>query len=158
FDPDFFVYREDADVAWRAQLLGWRCLYTPHARGYHVRNVLPGNRRALPSVINMHSVKNRFLMRMKNMTGHLYWRNWFSITMRDLVVIGACLVREQTSLRAFGYVLKNWGRVMAKRREIMSRKRVDDDYIASWFRYAPVSTPAPKPARALAKSKAARAE
>ena len=40
FDPDFFVYREDADVAWRAQLLGWRCIYTPHARGYHVRNVL----------------------------------------------------------------------------------------------------------------------
>ena len=69
FDPDFFVYREDADVAWRAQLMGWRCLYTPHARGYHVRSVLPGNRRALPAVINMHSVKNRFLMRIKNMTG-----------------------------------------------------------------------------------------
>ena len=31
FDPDFFVYREDADVAWRAQLLGWRCIYTPGA-------------------------------------------------------------------------------------------------------------------------------
>ena len=31
FDPDFFVYREDADVAWRAQLLGWRCIYTPAA-------------------------------------------------------------------------------------------------------------------------------
>jgi GT2 family glycosyltransferase len=29
FDPDFFVYREDADVAWRALLLGWRCIYTP---------------------------------------------------------------------------------------------------------------------------------
>ena len=164
FDPDFFVYREDADVAWRAQLMGWRCIYTPHARGYHVRNVLPGNRRALPAVINMHSVKNRFLMRMKNMTGHLYLRNWLSITTRDLVVIGACLIREQSSLRAFGYVLKNWSRVMAKRREIMSRKRVDDDYIASWFRYAPVSSPAPKAktaspsrgARALAKSKAAR--
>src|ERR1700676_3110327 len=39
FDSDFFVYREDADVAWRAQLLGWRCLYTPRACGYHVRNV-----------------------------------------------------------------------------------------------------------------------
>jgi len=76
FDPDFFVYREDADVAWRAQLMGWRCLYTPHARGYHVRSVLPGNRRALPGIINMHSVKNRFLMRIKNMTGDLYKRNW----------------------------------------------------------------------------------
>ena len=124
FDPDFFVYREDADVAWRAQLLGWRCIYTPHARGYHVRNVLPGNRRALPPVINMHSVKNRFLMRIKNMTGDLYLRNWFSITARDLVVLGCCLVREQSSLKAFWYITRNWKHVMAKRREIMSRKRV----------------------------------
>ncbi len=159
FDPDFFVYREDADVAWRAQLMGWRCIYTPHARGYHVRNVLPGNRRALPAAINMHSVKNRFLMRMKNMTGHLYVRNFFSVTMRDLIVVGACIVQEQSSLKAFWYVIKNWKRVMAKRREIMSRKRVDDDYMASWFRYSPVSRPAPKAkpsGRTLARSKAAQ--
>jgi len=156
FDPDFFVYREDADVAWRAQLLGWRCIYTPHARGYHVRNVLPGNRRALPPAINMHSVKNRFLMRMKNMTGHLYLRNWFSITARDLVVLGCCLLREQSSLKAFWYITRNWKQVMEKRREIMSRKRVDDDYIASWFRYAPVSSPAKAKASSMARSKAAR--
>ena len=46
-----------------------------------------------------------------------------------------------------------------KRREIMSRKRVDDEYIAHWFRYEPVSAPASKPpssGRALARSKAAR--
>jgi GT2 family glycosyltransferase len=53
-------------VAWRAQLMGWKCLYAPYARGYHVRKVLPGNRGALPPEINMHSVKNRFLMRIKN--------------------------------------------------------------------------------------------
>jgi GT2 family glycosyltransferase len=159
FDPDFFVYREDADVAWRAQLLGWRCVYTPHARGYHVRNVLPGNRRALPAVINMHSVKNRFLMRIKNMTGDLYRRNWLSITARDLVVISCCLVREHSSLKAFWYIAKNWKRVVSKRREIMKRKRVDDEYMASWFRYEPVSQPAPKPktaARAVSRSKAVR--
>jgi len=148
FDEEFFVYREDADVAWRAQLLGWRCMYTPHARGYHVRNVLPGNRRALPSVINMHSVKNRFLMRLKNMTGDLYRRNWLAITTRDVVVLGCCLVREHSSLKAFWYVGKNWKRVMAKRREIMSRKCVDDDYMASWFHYEPVSQPAKTKGRA----------
>src|SRR5712675_781408 len=60
FDEDFFVYREDADVAWRSQLLGWRCLYVPDAVGYHVRTVGPNNRRSVPAVINMHSVKNRF--------------------------------------------------------------------------------------------------
>jgi GT2 family glycosyltransferase len=157
FDPDFFVYREDADVAWRAQLLGWRCIYTPHARGYHVRKVLPGNRRALPPVINMHSVKNRFLMRIKNMTGDLYWRNFFSIMTRDAVVLGCCLLREHSSLQAFWYLAKNWRRVWEKRGEIMRRKRVNDEYIASWFRYLPVSRPAPKaPAHVVTKSRAVR--
>jgi GT2 family glycosyltransferase len=157
FDSDFFVYREDADVAWRAQLLGWRCIYTPHARGYHVRNVLPGNRRALPADINMHSVKNRFLMRMKNMTGDLYRRNWFSITVRDAVVVAACLLHEHTSLKAFWYVARNWQRVLEKRREIMRRRKVTDEYMANWFSYEPTSHPAPKPAaRVMAKQKAMR--
>ena len=120
FDSDFFVYREDADVAWRAQLLGWRCLYSPKACGYHVRSVLPGKRGALPPEINMHSVKNRFLMRIKNMTPNLYRRNWVAITGRDLIVIAACLLHEHSSLKAFAYVLKNWRRVLVKRREIMT--------------------------------------
>ncbi len=157
FDPDFFVYREDADVAWRAQLLGWRCIYTPRARGYHVRKVLPGNRRALPPEINMHSVKNRFLMRIKNMTGDLYRRNWLSITARDLMVIGWCLVREHSSLRAFWYLAKNWRRFCAKRRQIMRRRRASDAYLATWFSYQPASRPAPKPsARLYARVRAAR--
>lgn len=143
FDADFFAYREDADVAWRAQLLGWRCLYTALARGYHVRTVLPDNRRALPAAINMHSVKNRFLMRIKNVTANLYWRNLIPITARDLLIFIACLVREQSSLKAFWFVARNWNRTLAKRREIMSRRRVDGKYIAEWFRFQPVSYPAP---------------
>ena len=146
FDSDFFVYREDADVAWRAQLMNWKCLYVPYARGYHVRKVLPGNRRALPPEINMHSVKNRFLMRLKNISGDLYRRNWLSITARDVMVVGSCLVWEHTSIRAFWYVARNWKRVLAKRRWIQERRRVDDEYIASWFRYTPVSKQAPKKA------------
>lgn len=156
FDPDFFVYREDADVAWRAQLLGWRCIYTPHARAYHVRNVLPGNRRALPAVINMHSVKNRFLMRIKNMTGDLYRRNWFSITARDLTVIACCVIWEHTSLKAFWYLASNWRRFRDKRQLIMSRRRVSDEYMASWFAYEPVSRPARVATRVTPRSRAAR--
>lgn len=146
FDSDFFVYREDADVAWRAQLMGWRCLYTPYARGYHVRAVLPGNRRALPKEINMHSVKNRFLMRIKNMTGDLYRRYWLPVTLRDIVVVCCCLIYEHYSLRAFWHVLKSWKKVMEKRRQIMRRKRVTDEYMAAWFHFEPVSRPAPKKA------------
>lgn len=34
-DDDFFFSLEDIDLSWRAQLQGWRCLYTPQAIVYH---------------------------------------------------------------------------------------------------------------------------
>lgn len=143
FDSDFFAYREDADVAWRAQLLGWRCLYVPSAVAYHVRSVLPSNRQSLAPLINMHSVANRFLMRIKNMTPDLYRKYWFAITLRDFLVISACLTYEWTSLKAFSLVFRLWRSAWSKRRTIMQRRRTRDQEIAAWFSYSPVSYPAP---------------
>ena len=34
-DEAFFMYLEDVDLAFRAQLLGWGCIYQPRARAYH---------------------------------------------------------------------------------------------------------------------------
>jgi len=42
FDEDFFAFLEDADLAWRARLAGWRCLYAPAARSYHVHSATAG--------------------------------------------------------------------------------------------------------------------
>jgi len=141
FDPDFFVYREDADVAWRAQLLGWRAIYTPGAVAWHVRSVLPGNRLAVPAAINMHSVKNRFLMRIKNMTPDLYRRYWLAVTMRDALVLGGCLVWEQTSLPAFWQLAKCLRRALRHRRNIMRRRRATDEDLARWFSGEAVAQP-----------------
>ncbi|HWP85560.1 MAG TPA: glycosyltransferase family 2 protein [Terriglobia bacterium] len=143
FDEDFFFSREDADVSWRAQLLGWKCLYIPRAVGYHVRRVFPGVRPHLPQSINRHSVQNRFMMRLKNSSPSLYARNFLPATVRDLGIAAYCLVRERESLPAFGFLVRNWGRIMAKRRLIQSRRRVSDDYIQRWFRFRPVALPAP---------------
>jgi hypothetical protein len=53
--------------------------------------------------------------------------------------------------------MRNWKSVVAKRREIMMRQRVDDAYMASWFSFQPVSKPAPKKFAASAtRAKAAR--
>jgi GT2 family glycosyltransferase len=144
FDSQFFAYREDADVAWRAQLLGWKCLYTPLAVAYHVRSVLPSNRRSIAPVLNMHSVKNRFLMRIKNTTAPLYLRHFFAITTRDCLVIAGCLFGELSSLRAFPWLVRNLRRTWAKRRQIMQRRRATDDYLVRWFASRPVSYPAPE--------------
>src|SRR5207302_2297521 len=35
FDEQFFMYLEDVDLAFRAQLRGWGCLYEPRARVLH---------------------------------------------------------------------------------------------------------------------------
>ncbi len=145
FDEAFFAYREDADVAWRAQLLGWKCLYAPSAVAYHVRSVLPSNRRSQPPMINMHSVKNRFLLRIKNTTPGVYARNLAPATLRDIAVIGGCLLREWSSLPAFPFLLQHWTQTWAKRRAIMSKRRAGDRYVASWFRNQPVSFPASLP-------------
>ena len=141
FDPDFFVYREDADVAWRALLLGWRCIYTPHAVAHHVRTVTPANRRSLPPVINMHSVKNRFLMRVKNATFGLYRRYWLRMTARDLVVVIGSLVWEPSSLAAFWRVMKCLPRALRWRRQIMSRRRVSDEDLSRWFSFDAAAQP-----------------
>lgn len=41
-DDDFFFSLEDMDMGWRAQLAGWRCLYTPRAIVYHYLSATGG--------------------------------------------------------------------------------------------------------------------
>jgi GT2 family glycosyltransferase len=134
FDEDFFAYREDADLAWRGQLFGWRALCEPHAIAHHVRRVTPEARRELPPEINMHSVKNRFLLRWKNQGAYLALRNAPFEMFRDLTVLIAALTIERSSLPAFAWLWRNRARVNAKRRAIQSRRRVSDRELAKWFR------------------------
>jgi GT2 family glycosyltransferase len=141
FDPDFFAYREDADVAWRATLLGWRCLYAPAAVSYHVRSVVPGKRSAVPPAINMHSIKNRFLMRIKNVTGGLYRRYWLPMTIRDLLVVGGSVFCEPRSLPAFWWIARCLPRTLHRRRQIMRRRRISDEALEQWFNDQPASVP-----------------
>jgi len=133
-DEDFFAYREDADLAWRGRLLGFRALYVPDAVAYHVRVVTPEVRRSLPAAINMHSVKNRFLLRLKNEGLYLALRNAPFELARDLVAIVAVLTIERSSLPALAWLWKNRRRIMAKRREVQRRRIVSDQELAPWFR------------------------
>jgi GT2 family glycosyltransferase len=133
-DEDFFSFREDADLAWRGRLFGWRAIYAGDAIAVHVRTVTPERRRELPPFINMHSVKNRFLLRLKNEGAWLALRNAPFELARDVVTIAAVLTIERTSLPALAWLWKNRKRIMAKRREIQRRRRVSDRELARWFR------------------------
>ncbi len=137
FDEDFFAYREDADVAWRAQLMGWRCVYTPRAIGWHVRRVTPSRFRELPEVINWHSIKNRFLMRGKNISLRLYLRLFFPVTLRDTLILGYCLLVNRNLLSAFSFLWTKRKEIRKKRKWIQARRRVSDRVLGRWFSNRP---------------------
>lgn len=121
FDSDFFLYREDADLAWRLSRLGWKSLYVPGAVAWHRRRNLPDRRRGMPASANLHSVKNRFLLRINNQSRDEFFRTLVPTLARDLVVLAACLTVERSSLPAFPWLWKNRKRLWAKRREIEER-------------------------------------
>jgi len=133
FDEEFFAFREDGDLAWRAQVLGWKCLYTPTAVAWHVRRVTPERRADLPLVINWHSVKNRFLMRGKNASGWLCWRLFFPVAWRDLMTLGYALLRDWRMISAVLYPLRAFGSIRRKRAVIQARRKVSDRDLLWWF-------------------------
>ena len=72
----------------------------------------------MSDLVNYHSVKNRWLLRINNQTRAEFWRTLVPTLARDVVVVGGCLVRERSSLPAFGWLWSNRRRLWAKRREI----------------------------------------
>ena len=101
FDEAFFAYREDADLAWRAQRLGVRCRFVPEAIGYHRRHVLPELRRQLVGGINLLSVQNRFLLQLNNVSSILSFRVLLrGLLFRNFLVLVAVFMREWTSIPA----------------------------------------------------------
>jgi GT2 family glycosyltransferase len=137
FDEDFFAFREDGDLAWRAQVMGWKCLYTPAAVAWHVRRVTPERRKDLPLVINWHSAKNRFLMRGKNASGWLCWRLFFPVLWRDIMTFGYAAIRDRRLWSAVIYWWKVRDSVRRKRAIIQSRRRVSDRDLLWWFSNTP---------------------
>lgn len=142
-DEDFFAYREDADLAWRAQLRGWRALYEPAARGLHLRRVLPSRRARLASHINYHSLKNRYLMRIKNLDPAVRRRCFPYMWIRDLGIVGYVLLRERSSLGAYGQVWRLRKRFRRKQEWVRASRRVPANSVARWFSFRPVARDLP---------------
>jgi GT2 family glycosyltransferase len=134
FATSFFAYREDAELAWRLQLRGWRCLYVPTAVAAHRRGFRPEEGRRGHTAINRYSVRNRFLLRRHcaDWWWHLRCFPWWLL--RDLVVIGACLTVERASLPALADVWRLREDSRGRRKWVLGRRSVPPRQITRWFR------------------------
>jgi GT2 family glycosyltransferase len=81
FDERFGFGLEDADVAWRGRMRGWRCLYAPGAVVYHdLGGTVPhGSERRL-----FVAGRNRWLLIAKNLDGRQLLRHLPKIVVFDL--------------------------------------------------------------------------
>ena len=132
-DERFFVYREDADLAFRLQWRGFRCLYRPELAARHERRVLPERRRGLPPELNYHSLKNRHLLRLKNLTAILWLLLLPTTFLYELFILLYCLIRERTSLSAYIYAARTLRSSLRWRRHTLENKRVSSGFIFGFF-------------------------
>jgi GT2 family glycosyltransferase len=133
FDEDFFAYKEDVDVAWRARLLGWRAYYEPQAVAYHERGWKAGERSKRPLFIRRKSYINRYKMMLKNDRISYILRDLVPVATFELLNFGYSVLREPGLLGAWFGLWRGLPSLLRVRRQIKSKQRVKNEELYRWF-------------------------
>jgi GT2 family glycosyltransferase len=120
-DEDFELWAADVDLAWRAQLLGWRCIYEPRALAWHVRTYSPSTREQLDASHRRLQFRNRYLMIAKNETARGLLRDAPRILGYEVLALGYVLLRERELLGAYRDALRLLP--AARRRRVLVQRR-----------------------------------
>jgi GT2 family glycosyltransferase len=123
FDADFERWASDVDLAWRARLLGWKCLYEPRAVAYHVRWYSPSTRAGMPERDRRMQFRNRYLMMVKNDTARGLVRDLPRIAAWEVAALGWALLREHHLLRAYAETARLLPAARRRRRIVQAARR-----------------------------------
>ncbi len=133
FDPRFHSFREDAELCFRLRERGWEVLYEPAAVAEHRRFNVPSRRAAMPPAVNLHSLKNRYLLRIYHQTGRNLARTLLPTLGRDLGALAWVVLRERSSLGAYGWLVRHRAELLARRRAIQRRRTRPAAELDAWF-------------------------
>ncbi|MFC1997595.1 glycosyltransferase family 2 protein [Chloroflexota bacterium] len=134
FCDDFFIYGDDHDLGWRAQLRGWKCVYCPRAIGYHIGF---GSGGMQSFFVKVQFSRNRFLTLVRN------------DSLRDLIFDLPYFFSYELILNAYWLirtpkrVVAHWigivqaiisiPKTLKARKQIMASRKVTHQYIRSFF-------------------------
>jgi GT2 family glycosyltransferase len=138
FEERFFSYLEDADLAWRARLRGWRCVLAPGARARHVVS-------ASGSHLKQRLLgRNRLRVIIRCMPLSLLLECLPLIVRYDALAFAYALLRHQPAIAAGRLeALHELPTLLAQRRAIQLRRTTPCQELAYWLE------PAPSPLAAL---------
>src|SRR3989442_1773684 len=130
FDEDFFCIYEDADLSFRAQLAGHRCLYVPQAIVYHKSNA---TLRRSPGKVVFYGQRNSEWLIWKSMPSRLL-RKYRPLRIIYLAVSFAYFALRgyaATFVQAKRAAWKERKRLLEKRERLLSQQKVTDEYVDS---------------------------
>ncbi len=130
FDETFWMYMEDVDFGFRAQLLGWNAVFAPAARVYHHLSATGGGVMA-----SYYVGRNTIWTIAKNMPTTLLLRNLPSILLAQLEIAVTALANfrgaaARARLRGQLAGLLGLPAQLRKRQIIQARRQVDDESFA----------------------------
>lgn len=130
-DDDYFFLLEDVDIAWRAQLAGWRTLYTPSAIVYHHLSATGGGVTA-----SFYDGRNSLHLLVKNLPGEIWRKYGWQIAKRQFgLAIDALKAwrgeAARARLRGMMRGLLDLPHIMKKRKETQAKRKVSIDYLES---------------------------
>ncbi|MDT8304593.1 MAG: glycosyltransferase family 2 protein [Anaerolineae bacterium] len=138
-DDDFYFSCEDVDIAWRANLAGWRVMYVPQAVVYHKLKATGG------SVTGSYYDGRNFLYLIwKNYPGSLLRRYWRQVVKGQLLITWEALrawrgAAARARLRGQLAGLRGLPKMWRKRRRVQRNRRLADDSLTT--RLTPVDVP-----------------
>jgi len=133
FDEDFFLYMEDVDLAFRARLAGWNCIYVPEAKVFHHHGGTAG---AGSDLSVYYCNRNVIWYTIKDFPTSLLITSLPFIIARNLALIPYYALRGQgrVILKSKIDALKGATKMLRKRRDVV-RKTNDSEigrFIKTW--------------------------
>jgi GT2 family glycosyltransferase len=130
-DDDFFFSAEDMDLAWRAQLAGYRCVYAPNALVYHRLAATGGGVTA-----SYYDGRNMIWILIKDYPAALWRKHAVKILRAQFTLAWQALrawrgAAARARLRGMVASLRGVPRMLRKRRRIQRDRRVSIAYLES---------------------------
>jgi len=130
-DEDFFFSGEDVDLAWRAQLAGWKAVYAPQAVVYHKLSATGGGPTA-----SFYDGRNFIYLLVKDMPGAVWRKHWRAIVGAQFRLALDALKAwrgEAARARLRGQLagLLAIPRLLKKRKQAQATRKVSDEYVLS---------------------------
>ncbi len=140
-DDDFFFSAEDMDLAWRAQLAGYRCVYAPRAVVYHRLAATGGGVTA-----SYYDGRNMIWILVKDYPAALWRKHWAKIIRAQAKLAWEALrawrgEAARARLRGMAASVLGLPKMLRKRRTIQRMRRVPISYLESIL--TPVEPDAP---------------